>query len=94
MAARKRKIRHDEETRAKIQASQIINRLQDHIFGSVELSASQVSAALGLLKKTIPDLSAAEIKTESTVRYVARVPEKAPTAKAWQQQHERRQTIQ
>lgn len=60
MAARSRKIRHDAETRAKIQASQIINRLTDHIFGKVELSSTQVQSALGLLRKAIPDLAAVQ----------------------------------
>lgn len=60
MAARINKIRHDENTRAKIQTSQIINRLTDHIHGKVELQTSQVTAALGLLKKTLPDLAAIE----------------------------------
>ena len=60
MAARTRKIRHDDETRAKIKTSQLINRLEDHVFGDVELSATQVSSALGLLRKTLPDLSNVE----------------------------------
>lgn len=87
MAARTNKIRHDAETRARIKTSQIINRLEGHIFGDVKLEATQVSAALGLLRKTIPDLSQAENKTEVTHRYVARVPEKKPTSIEWQQQH-------
>ncbi|HEY3473455.1 MAG TPA: hypothetical protein VGK56_02535 [Anaerolineales bacterium] len=94
MAARKLKVRHDEETKAKIQASQLINRLQDHVLGLVDLKPTQVTAALGLLKKTIPDLSSAEIKNETTVRYVARLPEKAKNTPAWQQQHDLSQTIQ
>ena len=61
MAARTRKIRHDDETRAKIQTSQIINRLNGHILGKVNLSASQVSAAGLLLRKTLPDLVATEL---------------------------------
>jgi hypothetical protein len=87
MAARVNKIRHDDETRAKIKTSQIVNRLTAHVMGEVELTASQVSAGLGLLRKTIPDLSQAENKTEVTHRYVARVPDKATTAETWQQQH-------
>lgn len=87
MAARKNKIRHDESTREKIRASQLINRLTDHALGEVEMSSTQVTAALGLLRKAIPDLSAAEIKQETTHRYVARVPEKAVTVDKWQQQH-------
>ena len=56
MAARDR-ISIDGNTRKKIQASQLINRLTDHILGKVELTSTQVTAALGLLKKTLPDLS-------------------------------------
>lgn len=51
------KLRHDENTRGKIQASQIINRLQGHVNGKIELSATQVSAGLGLLRKVLPDLA-------------------------------------
>lgn len=57
MGARIRKIRHDENTRAKIQASQIVNRLQAHIRGEVDMPNSAVNAALGLLRKTLPDLA-------------------------------------
>jgi hypothetical protein len=32
-------------------------------------------------------LSSAEIKSETTVRYVARIPDKAQTAETWQEQH-------
>lgn len=87
MAARTKKIRHDEETRLKIQATQLVNRLQDHVFGKVELTPTQVRSAEILLKKTIPDLSSSENKTEVVHRYVARLPQKAPDAKTWQQQN-------
>jgi hypothetical protein len=59
MAARIR-TKHQDEVRAKIQASQLINRLTDHALGEVELSTTQVRAIEILLKKTIPDLSAVE----------------------------------
>lgn len=62
MAARKRKILHDDETRARIQTSQLINRLQDHIFGKVELTQTQVTGINILLRKTIADLSATTLK--------------------------------
>ena len=74
MAARNIKIRHDENTRAKIQASQLINRLMDHVLGKVEMGPSQVAAALGLLKKTLPDLSAVEMAAEVTNRTVSNTP--------------------
>lgn len=61
MAARTVKIRHDEETRAKIQTSQLINRLEDHILNNLDLKPTQVTAALGLLKKTLPDLANVEL---------------------------------
>lgn len=69
MAARNKRIFHDENTRAKIQATYLINRLTTHISTHPEaknykkdyMDKSQVTAALGLLKKTLPDLSAVEM---------------------------------
>jgi|GEM_PF-2554012 len=58
MAARTRKIKHDDETRAKIQAAQIINRLHGHVMGRVDLTTAQVSSAKTLLSKVLPDLQA------------------------------------
>jgi hypothetical protein len=57
MAVRKR-LFHPEEVRQKIQTSQLINRLNSFVQGKIELSPHQVSAALGLIRKTMPDLSA------------------------------------
>lgn len=63
MAARKTRIQIDENTRKKIQASQIINRLTDHIVADEDImSPSQVNAALGLLKKTLPDLKQIDLQ--------------------------------
>jgi len=62
--------RHDQKTRDKIQASQIVNRLQKHIDADEEImTPSQVNAALGLLKKTLPDLKQVELSggLETTV---------------------------
>lgn len=87
MAARKTKIRHDDETRAKIKASQLLNRLQDHVLGGCEMTSTQVRAAEIVLRKVLPDLSQADNTTEVTHRYVARLPEKSPTTDEWQQQH-------
>jgi hypothetical protein len=61
MAARTVKIRHDDNTRAKIKASQLINRLQDHIFNEVEVSATQMKAIEVLLRKSLPDLSSVTV---------------------------------
>lgn len=57
MAARVNKIRHDEQTRAKIQAAQIINRFHKCLMGEVVLDAQQVSVGKALLNKVLPDLS-------------------------------------
>ena len=54
--ARKVKPRHQDEIRAKIQASQLVNSLQNHVTGKqLYKRESQVTAALGLLKKILPD---------------------------------------
>jgi hypothetical protein len=76
-----------DEHRTKIGNSQILKCLLDHVEGKREMSATQVSAGLGLLRKVMPDLSSAELKSEVVHRYVARVPEKAADAKSWQEQH-------
>lgn len=64
MAARVNKIRHDDETRAKIQTSQLINRLHAHVFEDVEVSQTQMKAIELLLRKTLPDLSAVQVGGE------------------------------
>lgn len=71
MAARTNKIKHDEQTRAKIKAAQIINRLEDHLMGKVDLTPAQVSSAKTLLAKVLPDLKAVEHSGEQTRRVVS-----------------------
>jgi len=46
-----------EEHRVKIQNSNILNALIEHATGEREMTASQVTAGLGLLKKVMPDLA-------------------------------------
>jgi hypothetical protein len=46
--------------RARIRAGGIVKRLEDHVLGKVEMTASQVTAALGLLRKCVPDLATVE----------------------------------
>ncbi|MEM8575533.1 MAG: hypothetical protein AAGF48_12960 [Pseudomonadota bacterium] len=53
---------HDQRTRDKIQTSQLVNRLEKFVNGDVEMKPAQVTAALGLLKKTLPDLTTTELK--------------------------------
>lgn len=69
---------HNKATREKIQAANIIHRLQSCINGDVELTATQVNAANILLKKVIPDLASIQhsgdqenpIKAVTTVELV------------------------
>lgn len=77
----------DDQVRSKIQTSMLINRLSDHVFGKVELVATQVNAAIALLRKTIPDLAQVEHSGEVTTTYVARMPAAAHGIDDWQRQH-------
>lgn len=57
MAARTRKLSMDDRTKLRIQTTQLIKRLESHVLGTVDMKPTQVQAALGLLKKTTPDLA-------------------------------------
>lgn len=84
MAARTVKIRHDDETRAKIRTTQLLNRLNGHVFKDTKVSSTQLKAIEILLRKSLPDLSAvtisgdpenpiltADISTEARARALA-----------------------
>jgi hypothetical protein len=62
MAARLRK-NHQEEVRAKIQASYYINALHKHVNGEKFMTDSQIKAAKILLDKSLPNLSDVKIET-------------------------------
>lgn len=72
MAARKQ-LFHPDEVKKKIQASQLINRLQNHALFTdhddeakvkkTMMTDSQVRAAFGLLDKVVPSLKAIEHNT-------------------------------
>ena len=55
---RYRKQHYPEKAREKIRASAALKRLVGHVEGDVELSSTQVTAALALLKKVLPDAPA------------------------------------
>jgi hypothetical protein len=44
--------------RKRIQGGLMVGCLQDHALGKKEMTATQVTAALGLLRKVVPDLTA------------------------------------
>ena len=53
--------RHSDMVRKKIQTSQLINRLQNHVLGEEKMDAGQIRSAEILLRKAIPDLRATEL---------------------------------
>lgn len=61
MAARKKAIFHPDEVKQRIQVSQLINRLTTHALADAPImDASQVTAAIKLIGKCIPDMKAVE----------------------------------
>lgn len=62
MATRGRKpgFKMPEEHRAKIRITNILNALQEHVEGSRDMEATQITAAVALLRKVMPDLSAVD----------------------------------
>lgn len=60
-----------ERIRQRIKADRLIDALENHVLADKEMTKSQVSAALGLLKKCVPDLSAIEMSGEMTVKTLA-----------------------
>lgn len=74
---------HDKRTREKIQTAQIINRLISLTKGEIEMSPHAVTAALGLLRKTLPDLSAVE-HTGDAAQPFAVIPKEITSSAAWE----------
>ncbi len=85
MPARTRKVRHDDETRRRIQVGNIISYLERHLAGEVELSTTQLKAAEILLRKTLPDLTSVELSGEVSTPYVLRAPKVQKNAVEWQE---------
>lgn len=61
MAARTNKPLHDNRTKDRIRASQLLNRLTQFANGECELSPAQVQAAKIVIGKIIPDMKAVEV---------------------------------
>ena len=64
-----------DDHRVKIQNSNILNALIEHAEGNRDMSPTQVSAGLGLLRKVLPDLQAMTIggDAENPVNLVTRI---------------------
>jgi len=62
--ANRKNLSHSELVRNRIKTSALVNRLVAFVNGEIELSPAQVTAALGLIRKTLPDLS----NVDSTIK--------------------------
>lgn len=87
MPARINKIRHDENTRAKIKVAHLCNRFQKHFDGEIELTPTQIQAGKILLDRALPVLQSVELSGEITTSKVIRAPAQSVTPAAWQEQH-------
>ncbi len=65
MAGRTAGFRMSDEHRVKIQNSNILNALVEHVEGKREMSSTQVTAAVALMKKVLPDLQATQISGDA-----------------------------
>ena len=70
MAARKQ-LWHPDAIREKIRIAQLVNRLEDHAFGDLEMTKTQIAAARILVDKCIPSLSSTQMtgKDEGPVQF-------------------------
>ena len=83
MAARTRKVQHDDETRRRIRTTQLLNRLKKHALGKLDLAPTQVKALEILLKKALPDLQAVEITGQIDQNYIVHMPSPVVDLSEW-----------
>lgn len=57
-----------DKVRQRIQTSMLVKRVENHALGNEEMTKTQLAAALGLLRKTLPDLSSIEHSGQLNVR--------------------------
>ena len=65
--AQKRQFLMSDEHRHKIANSNILNALIEHVEGRREMTGSQVTAGVALLKKIMPDVSAIDMQHSGEV---------------------------
>jgi len=87
VAARVRKIRHDENTRQKIRVAKYLNILDECADGKRKLDNSQIKSIEILLAKSLPSLQSVEISGEITTSKVIRTPTISTDNASWLQQH-------
>lgn len=75
MAKRTLRPQHSDEIREKIRASQLVNVLQEYaitgLYKGQELNPARINAALGLLKKSVPDLASTDMTLTHQESYSA-----------------------
>lgn len=76
--------RMSDEHRVKIANSNILNALIEHTEGKREMTATQVTSGVALLRKVLPDLQAIEHSGEVTNHIVSSKP---MTPDQWAKQH-------
>ena len=86
MAARKTKFLTDEH-RQKIKVSMIINRLNSFVEGEVKMEGPQVTAALGLLKKVLPDMQATQLSNDPDNPLMPVISNKPLTKQEWNERY-------
>ena len=74
MAARKT-TRLSSEWRERIKAGELLERMQRHALGEVEMKASEIRAAEVLLKKALPDLSSMEMQVSQDTVHAEELPD-------------------
>lgn len=85
----------DQKWRDKIQTSMLINRLNSFAMGGndpktkkpIEMSDGQIRAALGLLRKVLPDLASTEVNATHEHHYVAELPTVCTSSDEWRQKY-------
>jgi len=58
------KKKYIEDARASIDVKALVDALENHALGEIKMTSSQVTAALALLKKVMPDISTSPAKDE------------------------------
>ena len=72
-----------DEHRNRIGKSNILARLMKFSMGEIEMSPHQVTAALGLLRKVLPDLASQELKVTDATPFAV-IPEQIQDVSEWQ----------
>ena len=75
-----------DEHRRKIANSNVLTYLIEHIQGKREMGSTQVTAAIALMKKVLPDLASVEHSGETVTSFVMYLPSPAESVEEWEQE--------